>query len=116
LNKADLAFDVLDAGQRMAREAGVPMVIVNEPILISKGQNSDVRYNFFYPRWAYDQYRDMLRAHAETAGWRYVDAWDAVPQEEFTNSAVHLTPAGSRMLAEIVVATSVATTPPGPTR
>lgn len=102
LREDDLAFDVLDAGQRMAREAGVPMVIVNEPILISPGANSDVRYNFFYPRWAYDQYRDMLRTRAEAGGWTLIDAWDAVPQEEFTNSAVHLTPQGSRVLADFL--------------
>jgi hypothetical protein len=100
LRSDDLAFDVLDAGQRMAHEAGVPLVIVNEPILISSGRNSDVRYNFFYPRWAYDQYRDLLRDQATRGGWNYIDAWDWVPQHEFTNSAVHLTPAGSGLLAE----------------
>jgi len=98
-----LAFDVLDAGIGMAAEAGVPMLIVNEPILISQGRNSHIRYNFFYPRWAYDQYREFMRRRllpATTAGGvYYLDAWDLVPQHEFTNSAVHLTPRGSRMLA-----------------
>lgn len=100
LKKDALAFDVLDAGAKMAADAGVPMLIVNEPILISQGKNSDVRYNFFYPRWAYDQYRDLLRQHADANDLAYLDLWDLVPQQEFTNSAVHLTPNGSRMLAD----------------
>jgi hypothetical protein len=80
--------------------SGVPLIVVNEPMLISAGANSDVRYNFFYPRWAYDHYRVHLReAMSQTAGVRYLDLWDRVPQTEFTNSAVHLTPAGSQMLA-----------------
>jgi hypothetical protein len=100
LRKDALAFDVLNAGAKMAADAGVPTLIVNEPILISQGQNSDIRYNFFYPRWAYDQYRDLLREHTARASLPYLDLWDLVPQEEFTNSAVHLTPKGSQMLAD----------------
>jgi hypothetical protein len=70
--------------------------------LISQGANSDVRYNFFYPRWAYDQYRALLAEQAAAHGWNYLDLWELVPQEEFTNSAIHLTPAGEGMLAEQV--------------
>jgi hypothetical protein len=29
--------------------------------------------------------------------------WDAIPPEEFTDTPVHLTPAGSRLLAEKLV-------------
>jgi len=73
---------------------------VNEPILISRGENSDIRYNFFYPRWAYDDYRQALQAKAIANGWNYLDLWDLVPESEFTNSAIHLTPAGEQLLAE----------------
>jgi lysophospholipase L1-like esterase len=75
------------------------VLIVNEPILVSQGRNSHLRYNFLYPRWAYDAYRDLLRAHLAQREVAYIDAWNAVPQEEFTNSAVHLTPRGTRLLA-----------------
>ena len=97
----NLTFDVLRAG--VARAGGVPVVVINEPIFISDGANSDVRYNAFYPRWAYDQYRDLLAATAAAEGWRYTDLWDAIPPEEFTDTPVHLTPAGSRLLAEKLV-------------
>lgn len=95
-----LAFDVLTAGQRAA--GPVPILLLNEPILISPGQNSDVRYNFFYPRWAYDAYRTELTRRAAQTRLPLLDAWDLLPPAEFTNSAIHLTPAGSRTLADLV--------------
>ena len=76
------------------------MLLVNEPMLISSGANSDIRYNFFYPRWAYDDYREMMSSLSQQNGWTYVDLWNIVPANEFTNSAIHLTPAGENMLAE----------------
>jgi lysophospholipase L1-like esterase len=94
----DLTFDVLRAG--VARAGEVPLVIINEPIYVSDGANSDVRYNAFYPRWAYDQYRELLAGAAAAEGWRYLDLWDAIPPDEFTDTPVHLTPAGARLLAE----------------
>ncbi len=91
-----LAWDVLEAGM-----GAVPRILlVNEPILISQGKNSDLRYNFYYPRWAYDRYRALLADEAAAHGWNYLDLWDLVPQDQFTNSAIHLTPAGEEMLAE----------------
>jgi len=77
-----------------------PVWLVNEPILISSGENSAIRYNFFYPRWVYDDYRQALQNEANANGWTYLDLWNLVPEGEFTNSAIHLTPAGQRLLAE----------------
>ncbi len=94
-----LAFDVLQAGMS---GASVPTLLVNEPILVSHGVNSDIRYDFFYPRWAYDEYRQLLAVHSRERGWSYFDFWDLVPMTEFTNSAVHLTPKGEAMLADKV--------------
>jgi hypothetical protein len=88
-----LAFNVISAGSELAGDT--PILLVNEPILISEGENSDIRYNFFYPRWAYDQYREALTSFSANANWDYVDLWDSISPDEFTNSAVHLTPAGS---------------------
>lgn len=94
--KGELAFDVLDAGMSVVPNT----ILVNEPMLISNGLNSNIRYNFFYPRWAYDEYRQILADHAQARDWRYLDLWDLVPAAEFTNSAIHLTPAGENLLAE----------------
>jgi len=94
LNDA-LALDVLKAGMSV----NTSMLLVNEPMLISAGANSDIRYNFFYPRWAYDAYRSTLGELAVTNDWNYLDLWDLVPANEFTNSAIHLTPSGEALLA-----------------
>lgn len=98
LSEDDLAINALESGFRVAGET--PMLLVNEPMLISSGANSDIRYNFFYPRWAYDDYREIMLELSERNNWMYVDLWDIVPANEFTNSAIHLTPAGENMLAK----------------
>ena len=94
-----LSFDILDAGMSATN---VPTILVNEPILVSNGLNSDIRYNFFYPRWAYDEYRQLLSGRSTANGWIYLDVWDLVPVNEFTNSGVHLTPYGESLLANEV--------------
>jgi hypothetical protein len=98
-----LSMDILSAGKSLAGD--IPILVVNEPILISQGKNSDIRYNFFYPRWAYDQYRWALAERSVYAEWDYVDLYDAIPQQEFTNSAVHLSPEGSQMFYERLIPT-----------
>lgn len=98
--RADLAFDVLAAGIAHARD--LPVLLVNEPMFISGGQNSDLRYNFFYPRWAYDRYRAMLRETAAENGWPLLDLWDAIAPDAFTDSPVHLTPEGSAQMARLI--------------
>ncbi len=98
LDTSGLAFDVLRAGIQAA--GGVPVLLVNEPILISTGKNSNIRYNFYYPRWAYDQYRQIMTERAQSNDWNYIDLWNLVPATEFTNSAIHLTPAGESLLVD----------------
>ena len=97
LPRDQLAFDALEVGFQLAGET--PLILITEPILISEGENSDLRYNFFYPRWAYDQYRETLTEMSAENNWTYHDFWDIVPMDEFTNSAVHLTPDGEAILA-----------------
>ena len=100
LDPAQLAFNVLEAGLQAAGKT--PVLLVNEPMLISGGKNSDLHYNFFYPRWAYDQWRQMMTKKAVEKNWNYLDLWDLVPADQFTNSAIHLTPAGEAMLTRHV--------------
>jgi len=98
--KADaLAFDVLRAGVGEAAKAGVPLLLVDEPMFISRGKNSDVRYNFFYPRWLADRFRDAMNAQVSANNWHYIDLWNTIDPEFFTDSAVHINPEGTRTLA-----------------
>jgi hypothetical protein len=94
-----LAFYAFDEAQ-----SGAPLLVVNEPIYISDGTNSDVRYDAFYPRWAYDAYRERLRDEMRARGIEYLDLWDAVPAGEFTNSAVHRSARGERIVADALAA------------
>ena len=100
LTENDLAFDVLGAGLTMA--GNVPVLVINEPMFISSGQNSDLRYNSFYPRWAYDQYHALLNDKAAANQWHYLDLWDSIAPDEFTDTPVHLTPAGTAQYAKRV--------------
>jgi len=97
--RESLAFDVLEAGMSAP---SVPTILINEPILISNGANSDIRYNFLYPRWAYNEHRQMLLERSAEHEWNYFDFWDLAPMTEFTNSGVHLTPQGEAILTDKV--------------
>lgn len=100
MNSEELAFEMLRAGHAIAGD--VPLLLVNEPILISQGGNSDLRYNFFYPRWAYDLYRLWMDELVAAEGWDYLDLWDLVDESQFTNSAIHMNPAGTGSLAATI--------------
>ena len=97
LNPNDLSIDILMAGYKLAGE--LPILFVNEPIYISHGENSDIRYNFFYPRWAYDQFRQLFAETCQNQSWLCLDEWNSIPPDQFTNSAIHMTPYGSQLLS-----------------
>lgn len=103
LTADDLAIEVLEGGAAQAEASGLRLLIVNEPIFISQGENADLRYNSWYPRWAYDSYRAFLADTCAQRGWACADLWDAVPPDEFTDSPVHLSANGTTMLAERIV-------------
>ena len=98
LTPDDLAFDIIETGLKIADQ--IPVLLVNEPIFIGEGRNSDLRYNLWYPRWAYDSYRDLYQNMAQQRGWNYLDLWDLIVPAKFTDSPVHLTPAGTARLAQ----------------
>jgi hypothetical protein len=93
-----LFFSALTAGA--ARGDPVPVLIVNEPIFVTKQASNLVRYNLTYPRWAYDQYRESIANQAQNAKWNYLDLWNAVPPEYFSDAGLHLSIAGERILIE----------------
>ncbi|HEY5730185.1 MAG TPA: SGNH/GDSL hydrolase family protein [Anaerolineales bacterium] len=96
--RPSLLLDSLPAGYDLAE--GIPILLVNEPIFIAQGFNSSIRYNDLYPRWVYDQYRDILAGQTSLHSWQYLDLWDAVPPEYFTNSPLHVNAEGERLLME----------------
>ena len=95
---AFMLMDALTAGHDIAGD--IPVLLVNEPIFVATGLNSGIRYNNFYPRWAYDQYRDVVASQARENGWNYLDLWDSIPSSYFTDSPLYLNVDGERLLAE----------------
>ena len=97
IQNGDLSTNVIHNG--ISGIPGTNFIVVNEPILISTGENSGIRYNFYFPRWAYDEYRNIIKKDFRKDGIKYYDFWDLVPESEFTNSAIHLTLKGEQILA-----------------
>jgi hypothetical protein len=93
-----LAFDVVAAADALLGD--VPLLLVNQPIFVSDGQNSQMRYNTWYPRWAFDQFRQLYAQQAAASGWHSLDLWDAVEPDRFTDSPVHLDAVGAQRLAQ----------------
>lgn len=101
LEESDLSFDILDAGLALA--ADLPVVLINEPIFISPDTTAGIRYNFYYPHWAYDLYREALMRRSEERGWTYIDLWDLLPPESFTDTAIHTTEKGTAAIADALI-------------
>lgn len=93
-----LLFQALATGHEIA--GSTPVLIVNEPIFLATEERSPVRYNVVYPRWAFDQYRAHLADQAQSAGWNYLDLWDAVPPEYFADARFHLKVEGEQLLIQ----------------
>ncbi len=101
LRKAQVSIDQVADAYKLA--GNVPIILVNEPMQILSGvPNSDVRYNGYYPRWVYDQYRQYLGEAAAQNGWEYLDLWNAFPATYFGDTPLHLIPQGQQMLAQIL--------------
>lgn len=97
-----LEFDVLDIGQAMADEEGIPILYINSPMYEADGIASDLRYNDYYPRWAYDDYLVRIAEKAEAEGWNYWDAWRVIPNDQFTDTPFHYTPAANCDFANLI--------------
>ncbi len=95
-----LMTDVLSAGFGVAGD--VPLVLVNEPIFVAPGKNHLIRYNEFYPRWAYDDYRQFISAWAEEHNHGLLDDWNVLAAQEFADQNFHRNPSGEKHFAEVL--------------
>ena len=89
-----------EVGEKIAGD--VPIVFINQPMFIATGENSDIRYNKSYPRWAYDQYRQFLATEANAKNRTYIDYWDKIPPKYFIGHTFHLSVGGEKLLAEAI--------------
>jgi len=93
-----LALEIINNG--VEKNQGIDFILINEPILISEGVNSAVQYNYYYPRWAYDQYRFLMKEFSQKNNIKYYDLWGLIPESEFTNSAIHFSECAEKILEE----------------
>jgi hypothetical protein len=96
--EAFLALEIIKNGIEINER--IDFILINEPILISEGVNSDVQYNYYYPRWAYDKYRLIMKEFTQKNRIKYYDFWELIPEGEFTNSAIHLSEGAEKILAD----------------
>jgi hypothetical protein len=102
--------ELLNAGHAIAGD--MPILLVNEPIFVATGKNSDLRYNSFYPRWAYDEYMQIINQLAQDNHWHYLNLWNALPNELFLDTPLHLSAAGEAQLARLIIPTLLETVCP----
>ncbi len=95
-------FSIINA--IIERAGGVPVVVINVPIFITPFEEANPGYyNFFSAREVYNEYRDMMAAAAEEYHWNYIDLWQAIQPEEFTDSQLHYSPAGARQYRDALI-------------
>jgi len=95
-----LGLEIIKKG--ILKNKGVDFILINEPILISEGFNSSYQYNYYYPKWAYDQYRLIMERFTKENDFMYFDLWNLIPGDEFTNSAIHISEDAEHLLADEV--------------
>lgn len=95
-----LLMNVLTTAYDVAGE--VPIILVNEPIFVAEGENHLVRYNGFYPRWVYDEYRRFLSDWTEKYDHELLDYWNALPPEDFADGYFHRRLSGEKHFASLL--------------
>ncbi|MFC1959355.1 hypothetical protein ACFLYO_01465 [Chloroflexota bacterium] len=76
-----------------------PILLFNEPIFVQENEDDSGPYNILYDQEPYDAYRALLADRAATNEWSYVDLWDAVTMDEYTDGPLHYSPAGVGQLS-----------------
>lgn len=90
----------LGVGCRITLEAGRDLLVVNRPILVGEeGEFSNENYNSLYSRTLYDDYRDAIETYTVNRNIAYVDTWDLIPPENYTDTPLHADAEGYGILA-----------------
>jgi hypothetical protein len=76
------------------------IIYVNEPVYISDKSTGKISYNSTYPKWAFDQFRNLISEMADKSQWKFYDFWNIANTDEFSTSIFHLRPSGEAKLAE----------------
>lgn len=93
---------VLNAMNAARGLVDAPILVVNEPILALNGINDRLKYNRYFPRWAFDQGSAMIEDRAGELGMSYLNLWNAVAADQFTDNEVHYTARAARHVADLI--------------
>jgi hypothetical protein len=93
-------WQFLDMGRSLAKRNGARLLLVNEPMLIGRGANSDRNYNLEYERAFYDTYHQKLTEYVTEKGFLFADLWNVMPAGTFTDTPLHAIAAGYMVLVD----------------
>lgn len=97
-------WKALAAGSALAKERGVALLIVNDPIFRASGPHSDREYNSYYGKSIYDRYREALARYCADQGISLLDLWDFLGPAEFDDTPQHYLPQANARIARTVTA------------
>jgi hypothetical protein len=98
------AWAFFDVGESIAGQAHLPLLLINEPIFIGQGRNSDRLYDQSFARTTYDHYRLLLAHYTQDRHFWYDDIWNLVPPVYFTDTDLHLDSEGYSLVVDHVIA------------
>jgi hypothetical protein len=64
-----------------------------------------MNYNSFYERNLYNRFRAALADFTQQHAMTYLDLWNALPAEDFSNTSLHYNLDGNRFIAQKILAT-----------
>jgi hypothetical protein len=90
---------------RLHRLTKVPILIVNEPTYINpqSEQTGALNYSDQYSREGYEAYRAELHDLCIQQGYGWLDLWNSVQPDRYTDSHLHRDSAGQRIVGQAVV-------------
>lgn len=94
------AWQALRVGCRMSETSGARLMLVNGPMLIVDEAVSARNYNSLYERALVDRYRAVMAEFTTQHDIWYLDLWDAIPAESFTDTPQHADAEGWAQLAQ----------------
>lgn len=95
-------WDWLDVGCRHALNKGAQLTLINRPVLV--GEGAEEVYNSLYGVALYDAYREAMLTYTTEHNITYLDLWDLIPPEHYTDTPLHADAQGYGILAAEIAA------------
>lgn len=97
------AWLFLNVAQQISITAGARFLVVNQPTLVNDGPHSELSYSALYGRTFYDAYHKTIAAYTKENDIDYLDLWQIVPPEHYTDSELHMDADGWAIVADHLI-------------